>query len=112
MELFLVVSILALVLVAGLEIVGLAKARVELVAAAREGARVAATTPDPSRAVAAVQAALSPAQRDVARITVTRPSIVGRPASVAVRSSYRVLDALGGGVSVTVSADASMLVER
>lgn len=109
---FLVVSILVLVLVAGLEMVGLAKARLELVAAVREGARVAATTPDPSRAVAAVRAALGPAQRDAARISVTRPSIVGRPARVAVRSSYRVLDVLGGGVSVTVNADASMLVER
>lgn len=112
MELFLVIPLIVLVLVAGLEVIGLAKARIELVAAVREGARVAATTPDPSRAVEAVQDALSPTQRASARISVTRPSVVGRPARVVVHSSYRVLEVFGGGVKVGVSADASMLVER
>ena len=112
MEFFLVVPMVVLVLVAGLEVVGLARARIELVAAVREGARVAATTPDPARAVAAVEDALGQTMRDRVRISVARPSVAGRPARVVATAQQRVLSFFGGGFTVTLSADASMLVER
>ena len=45
-EFFLVLPLVILVLVAGVQLVSLARARIELVGAVREGARVAATSPD------------------------------------------------------------------
>ena len=45
-ELFLVLPIAILVLVASIQLIGVARARIELQGAVREGARVAATTPD------------------------------------------------------------------
>ncbi|MGH3667265.1 MAG: TadE/TadG family type IV pilus assembly protein, partial [Acidimicrobiia bacterium] len=44
-ELFLVLPIAILVLVASIQLIGVARARIELQGAVREGARVAATTP-------------------------------------------------------------------
>ena len=52
--------LVVLVAVASIQVMRIAEARLELQAAARDGARVAATTPDPPRAVASVMAALSP----------------------------------------------------
>ncbi len=111
-ELFLVLPIVILVLVAGLQIVSMAKARIELVGAVREGARVAATTPDPARAVEAVQAALPPALREVTRISVSRPSVVGRPATVSAVSRYLLGTPFPDDLGIDISAKASMLVER
>jgi hypothetical protein len=99
-----------LVLVAGIQVVALARARIELVGAAREGARVAATTPDPARAVSAVLAALPAGVRDAARVSVTRPGVVGQPARVVVRIRHQLGAPFPGGVDL--SASASMLVER
>jgi TadE-like protein len=111
-EFFLVVPLLIVVLVAGVQVISVARTRIELVGAVREGARVAATTPDPARAVEAVREALSPEDRDRVRISVSRPAVVGRPARVS--ASFRVtlpvpfLDDFG----VDVRASATMLVER
>ena len=111
-EFFLVVPLLILVLAAGVQVISAARARIELVGAVREGARVAATTPDPARAIDAVRAAMPPRDRDRVRITVSRPAVVGRPARVtaSMRHEFAVpwLDAFG----VDLSASASMLVER
>jgi hypothetical protein len=111
-ELFLVVPMVVLVLVAGLQVVNLARARIELVGAARDGARVAATTPDPAKAVEAVLAALPGSVRDRARVSVTRPSVVGRPAHVVVTLRHRLGPPFPAGAGVELSASASMLVER
>lgn len=111
-ELFLVLPIVVLVLVAGLQVVSLARARIELVGAVREGARVAATTPDPARAVEAVHAALSPGMREVTRVSVSRPSVVGRPATVSAVSRHSLGPPFPDELGVDITARASMLVER
>lgn len=111
-ELFLVIPIAVLVLVAGLQLVSLAKARIELVGAVREGARIAATTPDPAKAVDAVQASLPPAVRRLTRVSVSRPAVVGSPATVTAVSHHLLGPPFPGDFGVDISASASMLVER
>ena len=111
-EFFLVIPMAILVLVAGLQVVSLARARIELVGAARDGARVAATTPDPARAVEAVVAALPPSVRERVRVAVTRPSIAGQPARVVVQLRHMLGAPFPDGAGVDLVASASMLVER
>jgi Flp pilus assembly protein TadG len=111
-EFFLVVPLLILVLVAGIQVISLARARIELVGAVREGARVAATTPDPAKAVEAVRAAMAPPDRDRVRISVSRPAVVGRPARVTATLRHQFAGPWLSGMGVDVSASASMLVER
>jgi Flp pilus assembly protein TadG len=111
-EFFLVLPMVILVLVAGLQVVGVAKARIELIGAVREGARVAATSPDPARAVDAVHAALPLDVRDRVRISVSRPSVVGKQARVSATFRYELLIPLSSGLGVDISAFAVMLVER
>lgn len=112
MEFFLVLPMVILVLVAGLHVVGLARARIELVGAVREGARVAATTPDPAKAVDAVQGALPPTVRNRVRISVSRPGVAGRPARVTATLHYRFGPPLPDTLGVDVSASAVMQVEK
>ncbi|MDX1468928.1 MAG: TadE family protein [Acidimicrobiia bacterium] len=111
-EFFLVIPMVLLILVAGIEVVSIARARIELVGAVREGARVAATTPDPAKAVNAVVAALSPAMRNRVRISVSRPSVVGRPARVTATLRHLLGAPLVRDLGVDLSASATMLVER
>ncbi|MEA1901947.1 MAG: TadE family protein [Actinomycetota bacterium] len=111
-EFFLVIPLVILVLVGGLQVISIARARVELVGAAREGVRVAATTPDPARAVSAVEAALPPGVRDRARISVVRPSVVGQPARVSVTVRHLLGVPFPDGFGVDLSASAVMRVER
>ena len=111
-EFFLVIPMVLLILVAGIEVVSIARARIELVGAVREGARVAATTPDPAKAVNAVEAALSPAMRNRVRISVSRPSVVGRPARVTATLRHLLGAPLVRDLGVDLSASATMLVER
>jgi TadE-like protein len=111
-EFFLVIPMVVIVLIAGLQVVSLARARIELIGAAREGARIAATSPDPAVAVAAVLEALPVSVRDSARVSVTRPSVVGQPARVLVRLRHRLGAPFPPGVGFDLSAAASMLVER
>jgi Flp pilus assembly protein TadG len=111
-EFLLVLPLIVLTLVACLEIAALARTRVEVVAAAREGARVAATHPDPAAAVEAVRAALGEELGASAHITVARPHVVGRPATVAVELRRNLVGPLLDGLSVTLSGRAMMRVER
>jgi Flp pilus assembly protein TadG len=111
-EFFLVLPMVILVLVAGLQVVGVAKARIELIGAVREGARIAATTPDPARAVDAVHAALQPGIRDRVRISVSRPSVVGKQARVTATLRHQMTSPLPSGLGIDISASAVMLVER
>lgn len=111
-EFFLLIPLVIFVLVAGLQVVSVAKARIDLLAAVREGARVAATTPDPAKAVSAVQAALPPSVRDHVRISVSRPSVVGAPARVSARMRHLLGVPFPSDFGVDLSASATMLVER
>lgn len=111
-EFFLVVPLLIVVLVAGIQTISVARTRIELLGAVREGARVAATTPDPARAVDAVRAALPPTQRDRVRISVSRPGVVGRPARVVASYRHVIPIPLLDDIGFEVRASASMLVER
>ncbi len=111
-EFFLVVPLLIVVLVAGIQVISVARTRIELLGAVREGARVAATTPDPARAVEAVREALPPSQRDRVRISVSRPGVVGRPARVVASFRHVIPVPLIDDIGFEVSATASMLVER
>ncbi len=111
-EFFLVLPLVILVLVAGIQVIDIARARIELLGAVREGARVAATTPDPAKAVDAVLAALPPPVRDRARVSVSRPALVGWPARVTARVRHRLGAPFPESLGVDLSASATMLVER
>lgn len=112
MEFFLVVPLLIVVLVAGIQVISVARARIELLGAAREGVRVAATTPDPARAVSAVRDALAPGMRDRVRISVSRPAVVGRPARVTAIYHHLLPVPLMDDLAVDLRVSATMLVER
>ncbi len=107
-----VIPVLALVALASLEMVGSLVAHQTVLAAAREGARVAATVADPARAVEAVRTALPPEMSREARVTVHRPAIVGQPAEVVVTTSYRLMTPLLDGLSFDLVGRAVMRVER
>lgn len=111
MELALLVPVVLLVLVLIAEVAVIARLQIEVVGAAREGARVAATAPDPARALQAAQGALGEHGGD-ARVTVHRPHVVGRPARVTVSLVHRVGIPLLGEFSVPLSATAVMRVEQ
>ena len=112
MEFFLVVPLVLLVLVGAMQVIGVARIRIELQAAARDGARVAATTPDPSKAVAAVMAALPPEVRDKARVSVERPSRAGVPARVKVTVKHLLGRPFPSDLGVQVTAEATMRTEK
>ena len=109
MELALLVPILLLLVVFVVEVAHAARLQIEAVSAAREGARVAATTPDPAVAVATVREALGDRGSE-ARINIHRPHVVGKNARVEVtlwhRPSLPLLPAF------PLRASATMRVER
>jgi len=109
-EFALVVPVMLVALLGVVEVALLARTQLEVVAAAREGARHAAVSPDPAEAVAAVQRALG-SQGETATISVSRPDVVGLPAEVVVRLRH-VLGSWLGGVAVEVTGRATMRVER
>lgn len=111
-EFFLVIPLLIVVLAAGVQVISVARARIELLGAVREGARVAATTPDPAKAVDVVRSAMPPEDRDRVRISVSRPAVVGRPARVTATMRHDFAVPWLDGLGVDLSATATMLVER
>ena len=112
LEMALTIPTLVLVLLATLEVLVVARLQLELVAAAREGARVAATVSDPARAVLAAQDALGSELATRARVQVSRPNVVGRPATVRVILHHRLVTPLLRWVKVELSGRAVMRVER
>lgn len=112
MEFFLVLPLVVLVLAAGLQAVKVTMTQMELVGAARDGARIAATTPDPARAVQAVLDALPAAMRDRVRVSVSRPSVVGHPARVTIQFRHRLGTPFPESMGFDLSASASMVVEK
>ncbi len=83
-EAALVLPLLLVVMVACLQVMSAISIHQQLVAAAREGARVAATVPDPARAVQAVRDTLSGEISERVKVTVRRPQVVGEMAEVVV----------------------------
>lgn len=110
MEFALIVPLILLLVMAIAEVTVVARTALQLTAAGREGARVAATSPDPARAIQATRRALGPALADRARITVRRPPVVGRPARVTVAVDHVLLAALGG-LRIPLESTAEMRVE-
>lgn len=107
-EFALVVPLVLLLVLAVVEVAVIARTQLEVVQAAREGAREAATSPEPARAVAAARAVVG----SEARVTVRRPAVVGRMARVTVVVPHRVGLPLLGGVTIDLRATAAMRVER
>ncbi|MGQ0848736.1 MAG: TadE/TadG family type IV pilus assembly protein [Actinomycetota bacterium] len=112
LEMALTVPTLIIVLLAVLEVAVVARLQLELVAAAREGARVAATVPDPSQAVTAVQKAIGPRLADRVRVVVDRPQVVGRAAVVSVVIRHRLVTPLLRWITVDLRGRGVMRVER
>ena len=110
-EFALVLPVLLLAVLAVIEVAVVARAQLEVVNAAREGAREAAASPNPVRAVNASRAALGARGRD-ARVTVRRPDVVGAAAEVLVALEHRVAAPLFGGFSIELTGRAAMRVER
>lgn len=110
-ELALLVPIVILTLLLVVEVAVVGRLQIEMIAAAREGARVAATSPDPAQALAATTAALGSAGDD-ARINVHRPHVVGEEARVTVSLGHRLRLPLLDHVAIPLSATAVMRVER
>ena len=110
-ELALLVPLIVVLLALLVEVAVVARIQIEVVGAAREGARVAATSPDPELALAAARAALG-SRGAGARVSVRRPHVVGQPAVVTVFLDYRLRLPLLGRFSVPLSGRAVMRVER
>lgn len=109
------VAVLPLLLALALAVVevGLvARLQLELIHAAREGAREAATVADPERAVVAARQALDPEVAARARVTVKRDEVAGGRAEVVVRVRHHLAAPLMGGVPVHLRGRAVMRVER
>lgn len=112
LELAVTIPTLILVLLALLEVVVVARVQLELVAAAREGARVAATVVDPAAAVRATQQAVGPNLSDRIIVDVTRPTVPRRQAIVQVSLRHQLVTPLLRWLSVDLSGRAVMRVER
>jgi hypothetical protein len=110
-EFALIVPLVLILAVGIIEVAVVARSEIQLIHAAREGARQAATSPDTSKAAAAVRRALGDAGSR-ARISIRRPSGVGESASVRVSMRHRVAAPILGGFSVDLGASASMRTER
>ena len=111
MELALLVPLIILLLAMVVEVALAARLQIEVVGAAREGARVAATSPDPAAALAAATAALGERGGE-ARVAIHRPHVVGASAKVTVSLVHRVAIPLLSAITVPLSATAVMRVER
>ncbi len=104
--------IVFIVLLAGLQVVAAVQVRVELQGAVREGVRVAATTPDPALAVAAVEAALDPEKAALTSISVTRPALPGQVTSVTASIRHTVRLLMLPDLAFDITARAVMRTEK
>ena len=110
MEFVLVIPLVFLLIAGMVEVTVVARTSLQLASAAREGARVAATAPDTSKAIEAVRQVLGEELARRARITVHRPSVAGRTVRVTVAIRHTVLAALGG-FQVPLESSTTMRVE-
>lgn len=110
MEFVLVVPLVFLLVVGLAEVAVVARTALQVAAASREGARVAAAVPDASKAIEAAKRVLGDGLGARARVTVRRPPVVGEPAIVTVVVNHNVLPVLGG-FRVPLESSTSMRVE-
>lgn len=110
-EFVLIIPVVLLLIVAIIEIAGLARLHVQATHAAREGARAAATISDPDVVIETVNRALGESAAR-ARVTVERTWMVGGPAIVRVEVPHRVMSRLFGGFDVLLRGTSTMRVER
>lgn len=110
-EFALVVPLVLMLAFAVVEVSVVARTQLEVVNAAREGAREAAVNPNPAAAVGVVQDSLGAAGVR-ARVRVSRPHVVGGRAAVVVRLPHTLAAPLFGGVTVELQARSVMRVER
>ena len=108
-EVMLVLPLVLVVLMAAVEVIAAIGTQLDLTAAARESVRVAATAPDPGQAAARAREMLSGIP---ARVSVRRPSVVGRPAEVVISYDKPLATPLLGGLTIPIRARAVMAVER
>ena len=110
-EAALVLPVVALALLAMVEIFSVVGTRMEMVAAAREGVRVAATVPDPAAAVATARRVLGDLA-PLAKVVVRRPDVVGRLAEVEVTVRRPLVTPLLRTMKVELTTRAVMRVEN
>lgn len=110
-EFALVLPLVLVVLLGIVEVAVVARSEIQLIHAAREGAREAAASPDTRRSVAAVRAALGDAGRS-ARVSISRPATVGEKATVSVALKHTVAAPVFGGFTLELQARSTMRVER
>lgn len=110
-EFALVLPLVLILLLGIVEVAVVARSEIQLVHAAREGAREAAASSDTRRSVAAVRTALGE-RGSAARVSVQRPAHVGEKATVTVLLAHTVAAPLLGGFTVNLQARATMRVER
>jgi Flp pilus assembly protein TadG len=111
-EAALVIPLILVVALACFEVVSVVSVRLDMVAAAREGARVAATVPAPERAVAVVREVLGNDLGRRAQVTVRRSAVVGSAAVVTVEVVQPLRTPLLSAVRVPLRVEATMRVER
>lgn len=106
-----IIPVLLLVGLAVFEGIAATSNQLHVVAATRDGVRVAATTPDVSRAVEAVRATLPDGLASRARIEVHRPATAGKPAVVRVSVDVPLVTPMLSGFTVPLTWSSTMLVE-
>lgn len=111
-EFALVVPLVMVVLLAAVEIAVVARTQLVVSQAAREGAREAAASPDPARAVAVTRRFLGDGLGSRARISVSRDHRIGGRAAVTVVVRHRLVGGLVAGLTVELRGSSSMRVER
>lgn len=110
-ELALVLPLFLVVLLGVVEVGVLVRTQLEVVNAAREGARQAAVDPDPGRAAGVVRESLGElASR--ARISVERGHVVGGRARVTVKLRHTMAAPVFGGIQIELRGASTMRVER
>ena len=110
-ELALLLPLIVILVLAVAEVAVAGRAQLEVVNSAREGARIAAVDPEVSGAVDAVKQVLGERGSD-ARVSVSRPQVVGESATVTVSVRHPVAPFIFGGSHIELRASASMRVER
>lgn len=110
-ETALVLPLLLTVALALVQLFAVGALHLRLVSAAREGARTAATRPDPADAVATVRATLGEPLASQARVRVERSSRAGSQAEVRVTVDRPLVGPLFDRIRIPVHGRAVMLVE-
>lgn len=110
MEFILVIPLVFLLIAGAAEVAVMARTNLQVAAAARQGARVAAVVSDTSKAVRAARRVLGEDLGRKARITVQRPLVAGGSVRVTVAVRHHLLTSLGG-MRIPLQHTAVMRVE-